>query len=526
MRDGLPESGDVIAEKYVVDHVLGRGGMGTVYAVTHVLTGKRLALKCLLPSYLNNPSVVERFLREARTAGRIQHRHVIDVFDAGREGDVLYIIMPLLEGRPLADLLHDERLTLEELLVILVRAMEGVAAAHDEGILHRDLKPGNIFVCLGISGRLDDPRVLDFGISKLQDEAHASLTRSGTAVGTPYYMPIEQLTGQRDLDQRVDVYALGVIMYEAIAGRPPHRADNVAALALQLMHSPPRHLTQLRPDLPAGLADVVMRALERERELRFPSIRALIEALIPFIPQSAGLTMPEPQGRPLRTPRDMDEPELGGRLAHGSATTAPSEPPGEQALAHAPSVPAPLPTRLQGSIGPNARDRNPRVRRVAATMAALGAALLLARFAAETPPEQPARGVLVPRTPEPLATRNEAGASDAAREAAVPLSPAQSSPPLAGSDAAAATSSAKSLPAMAERKRRGRQRASATPGEAAAPAAPELASAPSEDPDAGVTAPTEQGAKTVRDGGARPATPLPVDTVEEARGGDLAPEEF
>lgn len=324
MQGGLPEPGDIIAEKYVVERMLGRGGMGAVYAVVHRTTGKRLALKSLLPAYLDDAHVVERFLREARAAGRIQHRHVIDVFDAGRDHNVLYIVMPLLQGKPLSELLHDEKLTLEEALVIMVRAMEGVAAAHDLGIVHRDLKPGNIFVCVGVSGRLDDPRVLDFGISKLDDEATTSLTRSGMAVGTPHYMALEQLTGQRDLDHRVDVYALGVILYEAMVGKPPYTADNIAALAIKLLHSPPRKLAQLRPDLPEGLSDVVMRALAVDREERFSSVRALITALLPFVPQSAGLTMPEPQGLPLRTPRDSSAPALVGGLASASAATTPS----------------------------------------------------------------------------------------------------------------------------------------------------------------------------------------------------------
>jgi serine/threonine protein kinase len=150
MLDGLPEPGDVIAAKYLVERVLGRGGMGTVFGVIHRETGKRLALKCLLPSYVNNPSVVERFIREAKAVGRIQHRHVIDIFDQGRDGGVLYMVLPLLEGKPLSELLHDEHLTLEEALVILVRAMEGVASANALGVLHRDLKPSNIFVCLGV----------------------------------------------------------------------------------------------------------------------------------------------------------------------------------------------------------------------------------------------------------------------------------------------------------------------------------------------------------------------------------------
>jgi len=303
MHQGLPEAGDIVAGKYAIERPLGRGGMGVVYVVSHRMTGKKLALKCLLPEFLEHAEIVERFMREAQAMGRIQHRHVVDVFDVGREGDVLYIVMELLEGKLLTDMLHDEAMTLEETLGILLRAMEGVAAAHEQGIIHRDLKPDNIFVCIGTSGRLDDPRVLDFGISKLGDEESQRLTRSGVAMGTPYYMSLEQMSGNRDIDQRVDVYAMGVILYEAIAGQLPYSADSVSALAIRVLTTAAIPLAQLRADLPEGLADVVMKAIAREREQRYPTMQALIDALRPFVPRGAGLLVAEGQGRPLRTPR-------------------------------------------------------------------------------------------------------------------------------------------------------------------------------------------------------------------------------
>ncbi|MDB4989920.1 MAG: serine/threonine protein kinase, partial [Myxococcaceae bacterium] len=275
---------------------------------------------------------------------------VVDVFDVGRDGDILYIVMELLEGKPLSELLHDSSLTLEEALIVLLRAMEGVAAAHEHGVVHRDLKPDNIFVCVGASGRLDDPRVLDFGISKLEDAAGDQLTRTGVALGTPYYMSMEQLKGQRDLDARVDVYALGVILYEAIAGDPPFVADSVSALAIKVITEQPVHLGQLRPDLPEGLADVVMKALSRERDDRHRSVRALIEALRAYVPRSAGLFVPEGQGRLLRTPRSngahaaLNSPlPVSVRDAtepyHPTVTDPPSAPTGESPLIVRPAWP-------------------------------------------------------------------------------------------------------------------------------------------------------------------------------------------
>ena len=299
MQRGLPAPGDIIAQKYVISRLLGRGGMGAVYVVEHRVTGKKLALKCLLPEHLEHPEFIERFLREAQAAGRIEHRNVVDVFDVGQEGELLYIVMELLHGKPLSQLLREGQVSLEELLQILLRAMDGVAAAHAVGIVHRDLKPDNILVCPGQSGRLDDPRVLDFGIARLEDDLSKPLTKSGVMLGTPYYMAFEQLNSQRDLDQRVDVYAMGVILYEAIAGQPPYVAESVGSLAIRMMSAPPVALSQLRPELTPGLADVVMRSIARDRDQRYPTMRALIEALKPFVPESASLLAGKGAGTPL-----------------------------------------------------------------------------------------------------------------------------------------------------------------------------------------------------------------------------------
>jgi serine/threonine-protein kinase len=291
MRRGLPQLGETIASKYLVTGELGRGGMGAVYVVEHRLTGKRLAVKCLLPEHVEHPELVERFLREAQAAGRIQHRYVVDVFDVGRDGELLYIVMELLEGKVLSELLRDATLPLEELLAILLRAMEGVAAAHAHGIVHRDLKPENIIVCAGHSGRLDDPRVLDFGISKLEEDASGPLTKSGVMMGTPYYMSFEQISTQRDIDHRVDVYAMGVILYEALCGRVPYIAESVGALAVRMLTVPPEPIAKLRPDLPPELAELIMRSIARDRDERFPTMRALIDALAPFAGQeNTGIT--------------------------------------------------------------------------------------------------------------------------------------------------------------------------------------------------------------------------------------------
>src|SRR5690349_404949 len=154
MARALPQPGEIIAEKYLVTGLIGRGGMGAVYVVEHRVTHKRLAVKCLLPEHSEQPELVERFLREAQAAGRIQHRYVVDVFDVGQDQGLLYIVMELIDGRQLGDVLRDTSLPAEDVLVILMRAMEGVSAAHALGIVHRDLKPENILVCRGPTGKL------------------------------------------------------------------------------------------------------------------------------------------------------------------------------------------------------------------------------------------------------------------------------------------------------------------------------------------------------------------------------------
>ncbi|MFT3928013.1 MAG: protein kinase [Myxococcales bacterium] len=340
MTQTLPEPSHVIADKYVVERSLGQGGMGAVYLVSHRVTGKKLALKCLLPQYLEYPELVERFLREAQAAGRIQHRHVVDVFDVGRDGQVLYIVMPYLEGKPLSALLREKAVELDEILALVLRAMEGVAAAHAQGIVHRDLKPDNIFVCKGPSGRLDDPRVLDFGISKLDDEEEKrSLTKSGVLMGTPHYMSFEQLNSQRDIDARADVYAMGCILYESMAGQLPYVADSAPALAIRMMSGPPKHLSALRPDLPEGLVNAVMKSIEKDRADRFPTLEAMIAALQEFVPNHVSTHASDEA----RMSRRLTRPDFIGRSS-GEDKTLPAPTPAPKSSIDAKTVVTPTGT--------------------------------------------------------------------------------------------------------------------------------------------------------------------------------------
>ncbi|HEY6879897.1 MAG TPA: serine/threonine-protein kinase [Polyangiales bacterium] len=289
-----PALGSIIDGRYRLESRLGAGGMGVVFAAVHTRTHKRVALKwmreeALVRSEQERQAARLRFAREARIAASIRHPNVVDVYDASREGEHPYLVMELLEGETLGARLRSAPLSWEALLAVLLPAMEGVAALHRQGVLHRDLKPDNVFVERFAGGLR--PKVLDFGVASFDASAsgdEASLTREGGVVGTPGYMPLEQLRGARDLDRRTDVYALGVIAYEALAGARPFRAGNAAEHAALLASSRPRDLGELLPSLRGPRARAVMKALARDPNERHPSVEAFAEALRKAAPPRLG----------------------------------------------------------------------------------------------------------------------------------------------------------------------------------------------------------------------------------------------
>jgi serine/threonine protein kinase len=284
----MPKPGDLVAGKYVVDQLLGEGGMGAVFAATHRLTGKQVALKWMLPELARDEDAVNRFMREAQAAGRINHPNVVDVYDVGQHEESFFLVMELLRGEPLTNALSRRDLTVREVLDLLLRAMRGVAAAHRQGVVHRDLKPDNIFLAYEEDGVRREPKVLDFGISKVSNEGQVNprLTRTGAVVGTPYYMSPEQIRGSDNLDRRADVYSFGVILYEALTGQVPFIADTYGALVLEIATGTPKTPSELVPGLPEELSYVVLRAMARNAPDRYPDIEGLIHALEPFLSDS------------------------------------------------------------------------------------------------------------------------------------------------------------------------------------------------------------------------------------------------
>ena len=301
----LPRLGQVIGEKYRIDSRLGRGGMGVVFRATHLVSHKPVALKWMLRS-TSDGAAHRRLLREALAAGRIDHPNVVDVYDVGREGECAYLVMELLHGEALRARLDRGRLESSEAIDLLLPALRGVSAAHRAGVIHRDLKPDNIFLCTDPDGTPRQAKVVDFGISAvIADSAlDPTLTDRATILGTPAYMSPEQLGSARDTDERTDVYAFGVMLYEALTGQLPFVADSYSGLVLAVAHDPPRPPRDLCPDIPPELERVILQALSKQRQDRPESVETLHDLLAPFgraesRAESRAATAP-PRARPRR----------------------------------------------------------------------------------------------------------------------------------------------------------------------------------------------------------------------------------
>src|SRR3954464_2398678 len=253
------------------------------------------------------PSVVERFLREASAAGRVGNPHIVETFDAGAlESGEPYLVMELLRGQPLSARIAAGKKPLLEVVDLIGQAAAGVHAAHNAGIVHRDLKPDNLFITDGGDGR-PFVKLLDFGISKFDPTKTGGLplTQEGAALGTPYYMPPEQIRGEGNLDARADVYALGVILYECLAGVRPYEAETLPHLAILIHTGQPKPIAEHRPDLPPGLAALVHGAMATDRGQRIQSageLRSMLELYGPvgFRSQIRNSPLPPPSIVPAR----------------------------------------------------------------------------------------------------------------------------------------------------------------------------------------------------------------------------------
>ncbi len=314
-----------IIERWKILRKIGEGGMGRVFEAEHTEIGRRVAIKILHPVYSRTPEVVARFRMEARAASRIGHPNIIEITDSGTTIDgSFYFVMEMLEGIDLAERLKKEqRLPVEDVLIVATQVAQALGAAHQINIVHRDLKPENIFL-INRDGNPNFVKVLDFGIAKsLEEEKIRKLTTPGMAMGTPEYMAPEQASGKGS-DARSDIYSLGAILYEMLTGRAPIHGENMMDILIRKATEDPVDVALLRPDVPPAVAQLVMRTLARN-----------------------------PEGRP----QSMGElaAELNSHLAdiHAGIVTVPKVPP---------RLPAPPPVRLPERPEPG-KDEQDRYRR-------------------------------------------------------------------------------------------------------------------------------------------------------------------
>jgi serine/threonine-protein kinase len=317
--------GEVIDGKYRVDAHLGEGGMGIVLEATHVQLGSRVAIKLLKPAALAAAEVPQRFLREARAAGRLRGEHIARVIDVGQlVGGEPYMVMEMLHGRDLATLSHKRRLPIAVAADYIVQACEGLAEAHALGMVHRDVKPANLFLAEQPNGAAI-VKVLDFGIATAPDgDVDHGLTKSLSVMGSPSYMSPEQLRSSKLVDARSDIWSLGVTLYRLVSGVQPFVGDTFSALSIAVAteaHAPLK-------GVPAGFAATIDRCLAKRAEDRFPSVAALAAALAPMFPD--GPVAAEHVARSLR--RSLPPPNQVGPIEPAtteppSELVAPTEPP-------------------------------------------------------------------------------------------------------------------------------------------------------------------------------------------------------
>src|SRR5229473_4513108 len=267
-----PLMGQKLAGKYLVEKLIKRGGMGAVYQGKHVLMDKTVAVKVLRPSLAGDDVVVARFSREAKAASRISHPHAVSVTDFGEaENGVVFLVMEYLEGRTLKDLIRSEgAMTLDRAVEIVRQVSGALDAAHQQGVIHRDLKSENIMLTQTNGG--DWAKVLDFGIAKIQQPEGArdhDITAPNLVIGTPQYMSPEQCSQSQPPDARSDIYSLGVIVYEMLAGRVPFTGESATMIMMQHVQDPPPSVLATRPDLPRAVDGVITRALAKIPADRF-----------------------------------------------------------------------------------------------------------------------------------------------------------------------------------------------------------------------------------------------------------------
>lgn len=279
--------GTVLAGKYRLEEELGRGGMGAVYRARHLAVHKEFAIKLLLGDLVDRKSIVSRFFLEAQAAGRIGHQGILDVYDVGEDTDgTPFIVMELLTGEPLSALIRRGPIEIDAACWIAMQVLDVLAAAHQAGIIHRDVKPQNVFLTeraapsgSGSTAPIRGVKLLDFGIAKFGGPEGHTITRSGEIIGSPLYMAPEQAKGDEGIDARADVWSVGAMMFEMLTGQCAHVATTPVAVLAKILTERAPPASARREGIPSDVDGIVARALEIDRTARWRSAREMHDAL-------------------------------------------------------------------------------------------------------------------------------------------------------------------------------------------------------------------------------------------------------
>ncbi|HLK38702.1 MAG TPA: protein kinase [Polyangiaceae bacterium] len=285
------EAGQTIAGKYRLNRLLGTGGMASVWSATNVFTEREFAMKFMLPQVARTPEAARRFLLEAKVSARINHPNIIEVIDVGQAEDgSLFLVMELLTGHSLDVVVRRQKppMPVKEFILFMRDVAQALAAAHRSGVVHRDLKPTNIFLHNDRDGRMV-PKILDFGVSKiLEEENNTALTVVGTVLGSPLYMSPEQAMGAEGIDGRTDVFAFGAILFEALSGQRAYDAPNFNALIVTIATTQPRPIDEAAPHLPAPLRSLIRDCLVTDKTKRLESFDRIVDRLDEMLPDLLG----------------------------------------------------------------------------------------------------------------------------------------------------------------------------------------------------------------------------------------------
>lgn len=464
--------GDVLRGKYRITRVLGTGGMGVVVHATHLRLEQDVAIKLLRPEASRVPRVVERFAREAKAAARLRGEHVVRILDVDEgEGGAPFLVMEYLDGTDLDRLVRKRGpLPVEDAVRYALEACEGLAEAHALGIVHRDVKPANLFLAK-TARRESSIKLLDFGISKAPESGDPTITEADRVLGSPSFMSPEQIKAARDVDVRTDVWALGVVLHFLLAGELPFEGSTATEVAARIASEAPRVLA--RPDVPAGLAEVVGRCLRKDPAARFSTVADLAHALAPFAAE--GAIAARRVSSVLRLPVAPPSPPstLDAAAFPGRETASLDQPASRRTdalpLRETASVDAPGPVSLGGPTADAARppSRSEPPRRpswVRAAPAAVAVLLLLVgvglRGARSVPPTAPPASAAPPaEAPSALP--------------AVPSAPSAAAVDVADAGVAAATPSPSSTGVVPKSRHVTPARRTSPSASATAPAAPD-----------------------------------------------------